>query len=123
MNVKEEIKRAIKYGIFLGDLELEDEGEFLRELFSYLIERKNFCTMKDKDKTIAVSASFGELAEVFIHVGTLKVIPLSPDGYFKVFMDVLEFVAKKHEKEIERLKDPPKIRDDGDESTEEDWWL
>jgi|10_taG_2_1085330.scaffolds.fasta_scaffold80054_2 hypothetical protein len=123
MNVKQEIKRAIKYGIFLGDLEPEEQEEIFKDLFSFLIEKRNFCTLKDMDKTILVSSDIEELAEVFIHAGTLKVIPLSSDGYFKLFMDVLEFVADRHKKEIESFKN---IKDDSDddESTEEDFeWL
>ena len=103
MNIKQEIKKAIKYGIHLGELGINEEGEFIKDLFDFLIEKKNFCTLKDNDRTIVASNDTEELAEIFIHVSTLKIIPLASDGYFKVFMDVLEFVANMHKKEMEMV--------------------
>ena len=120
MNVKEEIQRAIKYGIYLGNFSTEEEKEFISELFSRLIDRKNFCILKDNDMTIVVTSYDDDLAEIFIHAGTLKIIPQSPEGYFQVFMDVLEFLADRYKKEKE-IEKP----DDDDESTEDDGelWL
>ncbi len=119
MNIREEIQRAIKYGIYLGDLSYTEEKVFLSELFASLIAKKNFCILKDKDRTMVVSSVTEDLAEIFVHEGTLKIIPLSSEGYFKVFMDALEFIAERHKKEVESLKDLEE-----DESTEEeDWWL
>ena len=123
LNVKEELRRAIKYGIYLGDLNKHEEKSFISDLFKALVAKKNFCSLTDKDRTIIISSIDGELAEAFIHEGTLKVIPLAAEGYFQVFMDVLEFLAERHKEELNE-----KAQDIGDdESTEEDedadWWL
>ena len=118
MNVKDEVQRAIKYGIYLGKFNTKEEKEFILELFSHLIGRNNFCTLKDDDMTIVVTSYDDDLAEIFIHAGTLKITPQSPDGYFQVFMDVLEFLAKKYGEKKETIPDE-------DISTEDDgeMWL
>tara|TARA_Y100001973_G_C5162150_1_gene314125 strand:- start:110 stop:475 length:366 start_codon:yes stop_codon:yes gene_type:complete len=121
MNVREEVKRAIKYGIYIQEFSLKEEKQFISELFKFLINKKNFCILRDDDRTIMVSSIEEELAEVFVHAGTLKIIPQSNEGYFEVFMDVLEFIANRHKEEMKKLSDV----DDDDESTEEDGeiWL
>ena len=43
MNVKDELKKAIKHGINLGILTPEEEQEALMELMTFLINKKNFC--------------------------------------------------------------------------------
>ena len=57
---------------------------------------------------------------MFVHSGTLKILPQASEGYFQVFMDVLEFLAKRYGQTEEQEK---KI--DHDESTEDDgeMWL
>jgi hypothetical protein len=127
MNVKSEIRRAIKHGIHLG-LPPKEEGKFIHELLVFLIKKNNFCILDEKTKTITVSSLLEDLSDIYIHEGTLKIKPLAASGYFSVFMDVLEFVAKKHQAEIDRLEQD---HDVGDESTEDDepteddgdWWL
>jgi len=125
MNIGEEIKKAIKYGIFLGDISDDESDLFLRELNLFLIKKKNFCFFSDATKVIIVSSDLEDLAEIFIHRGTLKVTPLAAEGYFKIFMDMLEFISKKHKKETE---DKAKVKvktTEEDESTEDDGdlWL
>ena len=96
------------------------------ELFSALVAKKNFCTLRDNDKTIIVSTTEEDLAEAFIHEGTLKVIPLATEGYFQIFMDVLEFLADRHKREMQETSEDNTINKflDDDESTEEeDWWV
>jgi len=125
MNISEEIKKAIKYGIFLGDISDDESDLFLRELNLFLIKKKNFCFFSNTTKAIIVSSDLEDLAEIFIHRGTLKVTPLAAEGYFKIFMDMLEFISKKHKKETE---DKAKVKvktTEEDESTEDDGdlWL
>lgn len=124
MNIKEEIKKAIKYGISLGSMEPEEQDDFLGDLFTFLIQKNNFCIFKDNNQTILITSDIEELAEIYIHAGTLKVTPLATEGYFKLFMDVLEFISTKHQKEIESLK-KEENKTEGDESTEDDGdlWL
>ena len=70
-------------------------------MFSFLVEKSNFCFLTDDNQTVVVSTVEEEVAEIFIHAGTLKIIPQASEGYFQVFMDVLEFVSSKHIKEME----------------------
>ena len=100
----------------MGNFNTEEEKEFIMELFSYLIEKKNFCILKDNDMTIVVTSYDDDLAEIFIHAGTLKIIPQSPEGYFQVFMDVLEFLADRYRKEklVEEPEDDDSTEDDGE---------
>ena len=117
MNVKEEIQRAIKYGIYLGKFNNKEEKEFIANLFSHLIEKNNFCTLQDDDTTIVITSYDGELAEVFVHSGTLKIIPQASEGYFQVFMDVLEYLAKTYgqeEKEEKKVEHDESTEDDGE---------
>lgn len=127
MNIGDEIKRAIKHGIYLGTLTDTEEHSFLTELNSFLILKKNFCFLIEITGTITVSSDVEDLAEIFIHRGTLKITPLASEGYFKVFMDTLEFISEKHKKEFKMLeeRETPKPKDDDDESTEDDgeMWL
>mgnify|MGYP003113480515 CR=1 FL=1 len=125
MNVKEEIKRAIKHGIYMGEFSKDEERKFIGELFSFLISKNNFCLFKDNDRTIVVSSIEEDLAEVFIHAGTLKIVPQASEGYFKIFMDVLEFIANKHKEEMKQLSSPEDEETEEDDSTEDDgeWWL
>jgi len=129
MNVKEEIRRAIRDGIYLGIMSEEEEESLIKELFSFLIKKKNFCTFNERRLIITVSSIVEDLADIYISRNTLKIDPLAAEGYFQVFMDVLEFVAKKHREEME-AKDqenntPPEDESTEDESTEDDGelWL
>jgi len=98
MNIKKEIKKAIRHGIYMGYDDEEEEQEFMNELFSFLINKKNFCTYKDNDKTIVVSSDSEDLGEIYIHSKTLKITPLTEVGFFKVFMDMLEFLLEQKRK-------------------------
>jgi len=120
MNINDEIKRAIKHGIYLGKMSEEEEATFLTGLNSFLILKKNFCFLTDSTGTIIASSDLEDLAEIFVHRGTLKIVPLTSEGYFKVFIDTLEFISKKYEQENIQLK-----KLDDDESTEDDGdlWL
>ena len=129
MNVKEEIRRAIKDGIYLGIMSDEEEEKFLKDLFHFLIDKKNFCTFNDRKLIISVSSVVEDLADIYIARDTLKIQPLAAEGYFQVFMDVLEFIAKKHREEVEAAAKNATAEevDEEDISTEEDddgdWWL
>jgi len=129
MNVSDEIKKAIKYGIYLGSMSYEKEDKFLKDLNTFLIKKKHFCFYSEVTKTIMVSSDVEDLAEILVHRGTLKVAPMAPEGYFLIFMDVLEFISKKYKKEaglIEDKKIPKQSRElQEDESTEDDgdMWL
>ena len=124
MNVKEEIKAAIKNGIYMGFKDDEEEKIFFKALFSFLIKKKNFCIYKDNEQTIVVSSDVEDLCEIFIHAGTLKLVPFTSHGVFNVFMDMLEFIAKRHGEEITELEKKVNNDPDDDESTEEEeWWL
>tara|TARA_Y100000592_G_C5478715_1_gene324036 strand:+ start:1257 stop:1625 length:369 start_codon:yes stop_codon:yes gene_type:complete len=122
MNVKEEIQRAIKHGIYVGTRTPKEEMKYLNELLVFLNKKKNFSILEEEKRSIKVSSDYEDLADIYIHVGTLKIVPLTSEGYFKVFMDVLEFISEKYKKEV--LKLPP-IDPDDDESTEDDGelWL
>jgi hypothetical protein len=126
MNINDEIKRAIKHGIYLGQVSDEEEHIFLTGLNSFLISKNNFCFLTESTGTIIVSSVSEDLAEIFIHRGTLKITPLTSEGYFKIFMDTLEFISKKHEQETNNVKDKVSDQSDiDDESTEDDgeMWL
>lgn len=128
MNVKDEIRKAIKEGIYLGTMTDEEEERFIKQLFSFLLDKKNFCTLNDRRLIISVSSIVEDLADIYIARGTLMIQPLAAEGYFQVFMDVLEFVAKKHREEVEAgIGTPIEEVDEEDISTEEDddgdWWL
>jgi len=125
MDVSEEIKKAIKHGIYLGRMSEKEEHLFLTELNSFLIVKKNFCFLTELSGTITVSSAVEDLAEVFIHRGTLKITPLASEGYFKVFMDTLEFISVKHKQEMDALEKKNTNEIDDDESTEDDGelWL
>ena len=126
MNISDEIKRAIKHGIYLGKMTEKEEHKLLTELNSFLIIKKNFCFLTETSGTITVSTEYEDLAEIFIHRGTLKITPLSSEGYFKVFMDTLEFISNKHRQEMNVLEDKTNNKSvDDDESTEDDgeMWL
>ncbi len=130
MNVKKEIKNAIRNGIYMGFENEEEEEDFMNELFAFLIKKKNFCTFKDNDKTIVVSSEVEDLGEIYIHAKTLKITPLAEQGFFKVFMDMLEFLSVRHKAELDKLKELESRKEEEDISTEEDtdsddgeWWL
>ena len=126
MNISDEIKRAIKHGIYLGKMTEKEEHKLLTELNCFLIIKKNFCFLTEVSGTITVSTEYEDLAEIFIHRGTLKITPLSSEGYFKVFMDTLEFISNKHRQEVNVLEDKTNNKSvDDDESTEDDgeMWL
>jgi len=122
MNVKEEIQKAIKHGIYVGVNTPKEELKYLNELLVFLNKKRNFSILEEEKRSIKVSSDYDDLADVYIHAGTLKIIPLTSEGYFKVFMDVLEFISEKYKKEISNTSplDP-----DDDESTEDDGelWL
>jgi len=121
MNVKEEIKKAIKHGIYLGNLSDAEQKKYLLELFSYLVEKNNFCFLTDNNQTVIVSSVDEEVAEIFVHAGTLKIIPQASDGYFQVFMDVLEFISAKHREEMKQLEKKTINEDDSTEDDGEMW--
>ena len=121
MNVKEEIKKAIKHGIYLGNLSESEQKKYLLELFSYLVEKNNFCFLTDNNQTIIVSSVDEEVAEIFVHAGSLKIIPQASDGYFQVFMDVLEFISAKHREEMKQLEKKTINEDDSTEDDGEMW--
>ena len=125
MNINDEIKRAIKHGIYLGKMTEKEEHKFLTELNSFLIIKKNFCFLTEATGTITVSSAVDDLAEIFIHRGTLKITPLASEGYFKVFMDTLEFISIKHKLEMSESEKKLIGQLDDDESTEDDgdMWL
>jgi hypothetical protein len=125
MNINDEIKKTIKHGIYLGRMSEKEEHSFLTELNSFLIVKKNFCFLTEVSGTIIVSTAVEDLAEIFIHRGTLKISPLAAEGYFKVFMDTLEFISVKYGQETDVLKEKSANEIDDDESTEDDgdMWL
>tara|TARA_R110000824_G_scaffold269567_1_gene458028 strand:- start:88 stop:483 length:396 start_codon:yes stop_codon:yes gene_type:complete len=131
VNVRDEIRKAIEHGIYLGDLGKEEVGEFLKELQTFLIKKGNFCIYNDPTHTIEISNDFRNLARIFIDDNTLRITPLAAEGYFKIFMDVLEFVAGLHREKIEEIEKMKQIEQknlldcsEEDESTEEDdLWL
>jgi hypothetical protein len=125
MNINDEIKRAIKHGIYLGKMTEKEEHSLLTELNSFLIFKKNFCFLTEATGTITVSSAVDDLAEIFIHRGTLKITPLASEGYFKVFMDTLEFISIKHKLEMSESEKKLIGQLDDDESTEDDGdlWL
>ena len=125
MNINDEIKRAIKHGIYLGKMAEKEEHSLLTELNSFLIFKKNFCFLTEATGTITVSSDVDDLAEIFIHRGTLKITPLASEGYFKVFMDTLEFISIKHKLEMSESEKKLISQLDDDESTEDDGdlWL
>ena len=125
MNINDEIKRAIKHGIYLGKMTEKEEHSLLTELNSFLIFKKNFCFLTEATGTITVSSAVDDLAEIFIHRGTLKITPLASEGYFKVFMDTLEFISIKHKLEMSESEKKLIGQLDDDESTEDDgdMWL
>ena len=95
------------------------------ELLGFLIRKGNFCIIDEKKLTIMVSSLEGDLTNIVLKQGLLKINPLAAEGYFAVFMDVLEFVALKHKKDLEELENLDQKEDVGsDDSTEEeDLWL
>ena len=127
MNINDGIKRAIKHGIYLGKMTEKEEHSLLTELNSFLIFKKNFCFLTETSGTITVSSAVEDLVEIFIHRGTLKITPLMPEGYFKVFMDTLEFISVKYKLEMSESEKKliSQLDEDEDESTEDDGelWL
>lgn len=122
MNVKEEVQRAIKHGIYIGVTTPKEELKYLNELLFFLNKKKNFSILEEEKRSIKVSSDYDDLADIYIHTGTLKIVPLASEGYFKVFMDVLEFISEKYKKEVLMI---PRSDLDDDESTEDDGelWL
>ncbi len=103
----------------MGFEDEEEEEDFLNELFAFLIKKKNFCTFKDNDKTIVVSSDVEDLGEIYIHAKTIKITPLAEQGFFKVFMDMLEFLSIRHKADLDKLKEL-QSQNEEDISTEED---
>ena len=122
MNVKEEIQNAIRSGIYVGIKTPQEELIYLNELLVFLNKKKNFSILEEEKRSIKVSSDYDDLADIYIHAGTLKIVPLASEGYFKVFMDVLEFISEKYKKEVLKI---PLFDLDDDESTEDDGelWL
>ena len=95
MNVQEEINRVLRHGIALNTNTDEEDNVLRSQLFKFLIEKKNFCVLIEEEKTIVVSNNMEDVADIVLAAGTLIINPLAEEGFFKVFMDMIEFVAKK----------------------------
>ena len=104
MNVKEEIQNVIKNGIAIDTNNDREDDEYRQEMLEFLIRKGNFCIMLEEEKTIVVSSNIEDIADIIIFKSSVFINPLSADGFFKVFMDMLEFIAKNSAEQLAKEK-------------------
>jgi len=104
MNVKEEIQNAIKNGIAIDTNNDREDDEYRQEMLEFLIRKGSFCIMLEEEKTIVVSSNIEDIADIIIFKSSVFINPLSADGFFKVFMDMLEFIAKNSAEQLAKEK-------------------
>lgn len=95
MNVQKQIERVLQSGISIETNSEEEEDNYRQQLLEFLIKKNSFCLMNEEAKAITVSSHYHDIAEIVVVAGSVFITPLSDEGFFKVFMDMLEFIAKK----------------------------
>ena len=121
-NLKKIIKRAMKHGFDLSFIENYNEKTIFQGLYEYLLKNKYYCSMEDG--VIYVGPDIIEdVAEVRIENETMKVTPLTENGFFDVLVTLFKYIsyvaAEQEEKGEEDISTEDAV--DDDDSSEEIW--
>ena len=123
------INRALKNGFDLSTLPNYNEKAFKEKFYEYFVS-KNYIVVEEGDSMFISYDVVSDVAEVFISDNTLLISPLSEDGFFDIFMEILKFISELTEQVFldedentesyseETLK---KVLDDDDDS--EEMWI
>jgi hypothetical protein len=113
-NVKKILKRAIKHGFDLASVPNYTAHSFKTGLFEFLVE-ENFCVFEEDGELYVGYDPFLDIAKVSIEGFTMKVLPLSDEGFFEILIQLFKYITVAC-----KIEEKPKI-DDDDEITTEDF--
>lgn len=121
-NLKKIIKRAMKHGFDLSFIKNYNERTIFQGLYEYLLKNKYYCSMEDG--VIYVGPDIIEdVAEVRIEKQTMKVTPLTENGFFDVLVTLFKYISHVAALEEEKGEEDISTEDvvDDDESSEDLW--
>ena len=121
-NLKKIIKRAMKHGFDLSFIKNYNERTIFQGLYEYLLKNKYNCSMEDG--VIYVGPDIIEdVAEVRIEKQTMKVTPLTENGFFDVLVTLFKYISHVAALEEEKGEEDISTEDavDDDESSEDLW--
>lgn len=121
-NLKKIIKRAMKHGFDLSFIKNYNERTIFQGLYEYLLKNKYYCSMEDG--VIYVGPDIVEdVAEVRIEKQTMKVTPLTENGFFDVLVTLFKYISHVAALEEEKGEEDISTEDavDDDESSEDLW--
>ena len=115
------LKRAMKNGFDLSFIKNYNEKKVLQGLYDFLIMNRYYCSMEDGIIYVGIDI-IEDIAEVSINNKTMKVKPLTDNGFFEVLISLFKYIkfASLAEEEEENSEDISTETDD-DDSSEEMW--
>ena len=121
-NLKKIIKRAMKHGFDLSFIKNYNERTIFQGLYEYLLKNKYYCSMEDG--VIYVGPDIIEdVAEVRIEKQTMKVTPLTENGFFDVLVTLFKYISHVAALEEEKGEEDISTEDVVDDESSEDLWL
>lgn len=121
-NLKKIIKRAMKHGFDLSFIKNYNERTIFQGLYEYLLKNKYYCSMEDG--VIYVGPDIIEdVAEVRIEKQTMKVTPLTENGFFDVLVTLFKYISHVAALEEEKGEEDISTEDAADDESSEDLWL
>lgn len=121
-NLKKIIKRAMKHGFDLSFIKNYNERTIFQGLYEYLLKNKYYCSMED-DVIYVGPDIIEDVAEVRIEKQTMKVTPLTENGFFDVLVTLFKYISHVAALEEEKGEEDISTEDvvDDDESSEDLW--
>lgn len=121
-NLKKIIKRAMKHGFDLSFIKNYNERTIFQGLYEYLLKNKYYCSMEDG--VIYVGPDIIEdVAEVRIEKQTMKVTPLTENGFFDLLVTLFKYISHVAALEEEKGEEDISTEDVVDDESSEDLWL
>ena len=121
-NLKKIIKRAMKHGFDLSFIKNYNERTIFQGLYEYLLKNKYYCSMED-DVIYVGPDIIEDVAEVRIEKQTMKVTPLTENGFFDVLVTLFKYISHVAALEEEKGEEDISTEDAADDESSEDLWL
>ena len=116
---KKIIQQALKHGFDLSGLPGYNAKEFRDGLFAYLVEKKFFVSEENQNLYIGYEI-FDDVMEVTFDKETMKVHPLTDEGFFEVLIHLFRYVSLCSQKVTQ---DDEEETESYSEESSEDLWL
>ena len=121
--VKGLLKRALTEGFDLSTLPNYNPKKFLDGLYDHLVG-KNYIVSEEEGVLFVGYSILYDIAEVTVKDTTMKIKPLSEDGFFDILIELFKYIGIAAKIPLGTNRAPEDVStEDYSEDSSEEWWL